>query len=46
MGETCEECGDEKGWSELVTLKCDLGYEHSICKECMKAIKRKAEVRK
>ena len=43
MGESCEECREEKGWDEMLCLKCDLGYEHSICKNCMKDIKIKAK---
>lgn len=42
MPADCEECREEKGYDDVVCLKCDLGYEHNICKECMKAIKNKA----
>lgn len=42
MPTTCEECNQEKGYDEVIGLKCDLGYEHDICKDCMKAIKKKA----
>jgi len=42
MPENCEECGDEKGYDDVINLTCDLGYDHSICKDCMKSIKRKA----
>lgn len=42
MPETCDECREEKGYDDVITLKCDLGYEHSICKDCMKSIKKKA----
>ena len=45
MPETCEECGEEKGYDDVITLKCEFGYEHSICKECMKTIKRKANLK-
>ena len=43
MLERCEECENEIGIEDLFCLKCDLGYYHSICKDCMKAIKRKAK---
>ena len=43
MSEQCEECGEEKGYDDVITLKCDLGYGHSICKDCMKSIKKKAK---
>jgi hypothetical protein len=43
MPEQCEECREEKGYDEIIVLKCDLGYEHCICEECMKAIKKKAK---
>ena len=43
MPEQCEECGEEKGYDDVVTLKCSLGYEHTICKDCMAAIKAKAK---
>ena len=42
MPEQCEECGNETGYSDCVYLECELGYSHSICKDCMKAIKKKA----
>ena len=41
MPTNCNECREEKGYDGVTTLKCDLGYDHSICKDCMKAIKKK-----
>lgn len=46
MPENCEECREEKGYDEIINLKCELGYNHSICKECMKSIKIKANKNK
>lgn len=43
MPAICDECGEEKGYDDVTTLDCDLGYEHSICKDCMKMIKKKAK---
>lgn len=43
MPETCEECREEKGYDDVVYLKCEFGYDHPICKSCMKNIKRKAK---
>lgn len=43
MPATCEECHEEKGYNDVVVLKCNLGYEHTICKDCMIAIKEKAK---
>jgi len=42
MPATCEECGDEKGYDDVINLECDLGYDHSICNDCMRKIKKKA----
>jgi len=42
MPENYEECREEKGYDDVIYLKCELGYAHPICKECMKAIKIKA----
>ena len=39
----CDECGEEKGYDDVVCLLCNLGYEHCICKDCMKAIKKKVK---
>lgn len=41
----CEECGEEKGYDDVVTLECELGYGHPICLECMISIKRKANAK-
>ncbi len=43
MPAICDECREEKGYDDVVNLICDLGYSHSICKDCMKAIKIKAK---
>ena len=45
MSETCEECREETSYDDIITLKCDYGYEHSICNKCMKIIKKKARVK-
>ena len=42
MPEQCQECGREVGYDEVIVLKCELGYEHIICKSCMIIIKKKA----
>lgn len=43
MPAQCDDCREEKGYGDVHTLKCNLGYEHSICKDCMIAIKVKAK---
>ena len=42
MPAICDECRKEKSYEDVITLKCNLGYEHNICKKCMIAIKEKA----
>lgn len=42
MPATCDDCREEKGYDDVISLTCDYGYSHSICKDCMKAIKKKA----
>jgi len=42
MPATCEECGAEKGYDDVVNFTCNFGYEHTICKGCLAVIKRKA----
>lgn len=43
MPQQCEECREEKPYDEIVVLKCNLGFEHCICKECIAKIKAKAK---
>ncbi len=45
MPAQCDECNEEKGYDDVVNLRCELGYDHSICKDCMKSIKKKASKR-
>ena len=45
MPETCSECREEKGYDDVINHKCDLGYDHLICEDCMKSIKRKDDLR-
>jgi hypothetical protein len=44
MPEICDECREEKGYDKVNVFTCDAGYEHCICNDCMKAIKRKAKL--
>jgi hypothetical protein len=41
MPTQCEECNEEKGYDDVMSLKCNLGYEHDICKNCMDNIVKK-----
>ena len=34
MPATCDVCGDEFGYDEVIVKTCSLGYEHSFCKKC------------
>lgn len=43
MPALCEECNDEKGYDDVINLECEFGYDHSICKDCMAKIKKKAK---
>lgn len=36
MPATCDKCGKEVGYEDVIVQTCDLGYEHTKCKKCVR----------
>lgn len=40
MPVNCSECGEEKGYSEVKVIWCNLEHEHCYCVKCRRKIKK------